>query len=88
MTLGLDPNEVIEADEATIRYAEGDSYNPEQNKIPKNMQQVMPFTMQTRQSSRAIPAKNYNPYVDDLVLDKIDLKKVTEELVGVEEIIA
>ena len=30
--------------------------------------------------------KKYNPYGDDFVVDRIDLKKIVEELVGLEEI--
>ena len=38
------------------------------------------------QSDRTRPAKKYNPYGEFFVLDRIDLKKIVEELVGVEEI--
>ena len=41
--------------------------------------------MQTRQSDRARPAKKYNPYGEDFVVDRIDLKKIGEDLVGLEE---
>ena len=44
----------------------------------------LPFTMQTRQSDRTRPAKKYNPYGDNFVVDRIDLKKKVEELVGPE----
>ena len=50
------------------------------------MESDLPFSMQTRQSDRARPAKKYNPYGDDFVVEKIDLKKIIEDLVGLEEI--
>ena len=33
-----------------------------------------------------IPRKKYNPYGDDFVVDRIDLKKIVEEVVGLEGI--
>ena len=41
--------------------------------------------MQTRQSDRARPAKKYNPYGEDFLVGRIDLKKKGEDLVGMEE---
>ena len=35
--LDLDPNEVIEADEETLTYAEEDCQDPEQREVPKNL---------------------------------------------------
>ena len=32
------------------------------------------------------PRKKYNPYGDEFVVDRIDLKKIVEEVVGLEEI--
>ena len=32
------------------------------------------------------PRKKYNPYGDDFVVDRIDLKKIVEEVVSLEEI--
>ena len=37
---------------------------------------------------QAIPAKKYNQYGDDIVVERIELKKLTEELAVLEEIIA
>ena len=51
-----------------------------------NMEADLPFTMQTRQSDRARTAKKYNPCGDNFVVDEIDLRKIVEELVGLEEI--
>ena len=46
----------------------------------------LPFPIQTRQSDRTRPTKKYNPYGDDFVVDRIDLKNIVEEVVGLEEI--
>ena len=84
--LDLDPNEQIEADDETLPYAEEDWQDSEQTEVPKNMEPDLPFTMQTRQKDGTRPRKKYNPYGDDFVVDRIDLKKVVEEVVGLEEI--
>ena len=54
--------------------------------VPKNLEPDLPFTIQTRQSDRKRPTKKYNPYGDDFVVDRIDLRKIVEEVVGLEEI--
>ena len=79
--LDLDPNEVIEADEETLPYAEEDWQHPEQMEVPKNLEPGHPLTLQTRQSDRTRLTKKYNPYGDDFVVDRIDLKKIVEEVV-------
>ena len=84
--LDLDHNEVIEADEETLPYAEEDWQEPEQMEVPKNLKPDLPFTIQTRQSDRTKVTKKYNPYGDDFVVDRIDLKKRVEELMHLEEI--
>ena len=84
--LDLDPNEVIETDEETLPYAEEDWPDPEQMEVPENLEPDLPFTIQTRQSDRTRLTKKYNPYGDDFVVDRIDLKKIVDELVGLEEI--
>ena len=48
----LDPNEIIEADEGTLPYAEEDWQDSEQIEVPKNLESDPPFAMQTRQSDR------------------------------------
>ena len=83
---GPGSNEVIEADEETLPNAEEDWENPEQIEVPKNMESDLPFTMQTKQSDRTRPEKKYNPYGDNFAVDRIDLKKAVEELLGLEEI--
>ena len=84
--LDLDPNEVIGADDETLPYAEEDWQDPEQIEVPKNLELDLPFTIQTRQKDVTRPRKKYNPYGDDFVVDRIDLKKIVEEVVGLEEI--
>ena len=84
--LDLDPNEVIEADDETLPYAEEDWQDPEQMEVPENVEPDLPLTIQTRQNAGTRPRKKYNPYGDDFVVDRIDLKKIVEEVVGLEEI--
>ena len=84
--LDLDPIEVIEEDDETLRYAEEDWQDPEQMKVPKNLEPDPPFTIQTRHNDRTRSKKKYNPYGDVFVVDRIDLKKIGEEVVGLEEI--
>ena len=67
--LDLDPNEKTEADEEYLPCAEEDWRDPEQIEI------------QTRQSDRQRITRKYKPYGDSIV-DKIDLKKIMGELVG------
>ena len=77
---------MIEADDQTLPYAEEDWQDPEQIEVPKNLEPDLPFTMQTRQNDGTRPRRKYNPYGDDFVVDRIDLKKIVEEVVGLEEI--
>ena len=84
--LDLDPNEVIEANEETLHYAVEDWRDPEQMEIPKNLKPDLPFAIQTQQSDRTRLLTKYNSYGDDFVVDRIDLEKIVEELVGLEEI--
>ena len=84
--LDLDPNEVIEADDETLPYAEEDWQHPEQIEVPKNLEPDLPLTIQTRQKDGTRPRNKHNPYGDDFVVDRIDLKKIVEEVVGEEEI--
>ena len=77
--LDLDPNE-------TLPYAEEDWQDPEQMEVPKSLESDLPFTIQTRQNGRTRFKKKYNPYRDDFVVDRIDLKKIVEEVVGPEDI--
>ena len=77
---------MIEADDETLPYAEEDWQDPEQTEVPKNLEPDLPFTLQTRQSDGRRPRKKYNRYGDDFVVDRIDLKKIMEEMVGLESI--
>ena len=84
--LDLDPNEVIEADDETLPYAEEDWQDPKHTEVPKNLESDLPFTIQTRQGDGRRPRKKYNRYGDALVVDRIDLKKIVEEMVVLEGI--
>ena len=84
--LDLDPNEMIEADEETLPYAEEDWQDPEQMEVPKKLEPDLPFTIQDRQNDRARSKKKYNHYGDYFVVDRIDLKKIVEKVVGLEGI--
>ena len=77
---------MIEADDETLPYAEEDWQDPEQMEVFKNLEPDLPFTIQTRQNDRTRSKKKYNPYGDDFVVDRIGLKKIGEEVVGLEGI--
>ena len=76
---------MIEADDETLPNAEEDWQDPEKREVPKNLEPDLPFTIQTRQNDRTRPRKRYNPYGDVFVVDRIDLKKIGEEVEGLEE---
>ena len=84
--LDPDPIDVIEADDETLPYAEEDWQDPEQREVHKNLEPDLPFTIQAPKNDRTRSKKKYNPYGDDFVVDRIDLKKIGEEVVGLEEI--
>ena len=84
--LDLDHNEVIETDEETLPYAEEDWLDPEYKEVPVCLEPDLLFTIQTRQSDRTRLTKKYNPYGDDFAVDRIELKKIVEEVVGLEGI--
>ena len=75
ITLDLDPNEVIEADDETLPYAEKDWQDPKKMLVFKNLETFLPFTIQTRQNDVTRSKKEYNPYGGDFVIDRIELKK-------------
>ena len=77
---------MIETDEKTLPYAEEDWQDPKQMEVPKNLEPDISFTIQTPQGDKTRSMKKYNRYGDDFVVDRIDLKKIVEELVGLEEI--
>ena len=49
---------MIEADEETLPYAEGDWQDPEQMEVPKNLEPDLPFTIQARHSHRKDSRRN------------------------------
>ena len=77
---------MIEAEEEILPYAKEDWQDPELMEVPKNLELDLPFTIQTRQSDRTKLTKIYNPYGDDFVVDRIDLKKIVEDVMVLEEI--
>ena len=54
--------------------------------FPKNLKADLPFMLQTRQNDRTRLTKKYNPEGDDFLVDRIDVKKIVEEVVGLEGI--
>ena len=50
------------------------------------MEADLPITIQTGQSDRIRLTKKFNPYGNNFAVDRIDLKKLVEEVVGLEEI--
>ena len=83
--MDLDPNEVI-TQTMKLYPMQKNWQDPEQREAPKNLEPDLPLTIQTRQNDKTRPRKRYNPYGDDFVVDRIDLKKIGEEVVGLEEI--
>ena len=83
--LDLDLYERIEVDEKSLPSAEEHWENPEQIEVPRNMEPDLLFSMLTSQSDRTRHAKKYNPYGDDFLMDRIDLKKIVEDVVCLEE---
>ena len=67
-------------DEETLPYAEEDWTNFEQIEVFRNMEPDLLFSMQTKQSERTETAKKCNPYGDDIVVDRIDLRKIVKDL--------
>ena len=72
--LDLDPNEVIEADDETLAYGDEDWQDPEQREAPKNLEPDLPLTIQTRQNDKTRPRKRYDPYGENFVVDRKDLR--------------
>ena len=65
-------------------------YTTERNeKAPKEVEgspRIWNKTFRLRQSGRTRLTKKYNTYGDDFVVDRIDLKRIVEELVSLEEL--
>ena len=84
--LDMEPNEIIDANEETLPFTEENWQDPEQMDFPMNLEPDLLLAKKTRQSDRTRLTKMYNPYGDDFVMDMIDLKKIEEDLVGLEEV--
>ena len=54
--------------------------------VPKSLKPDLPLTIETRQNDRTRSKKKCNPYGDDFVVDRIDLKKIGGKMVGLEGI--
>ena len=61
--LDLDPNEVIEADEETLPYAEEDWQDPEQMEVPMNLEPDLPFRSLLRSHMRLKKNRPYNHWL-------------------------
>ena len=70
---------MIEVDDDTLPYAEEDWQDPEQMEVPNNLEPDLPFAIQIRQKDMTKSKKKYNPYGDDFVVDRKDLKKIVEK---------
>ena len=46
---------MIEADGETLRHAEEDLYDPEQDEIPKNTEPALPFTRLDKAAGQPLP---------------------------------
>ena len=79
------PIEIIEVGEETLYNAEKDCGDLKQRKIPKNMETDLPFSLQTRQKDRERPARKYNPELDDFVVNEIDTRRISDDLVGLKK---
>ena len=84
--LDLDSDEIIEADQKTLTYAEEDWDNPKHIEVPKDMGPDLIFSMQARQSVRAGPTKKYTHYGDNFIVGMIHLNEIVEDLMGLKEI--
>ena len=65
LPLDLYPNDIVEVDEEFLPYAEKLGITPSR-----------PFIEQTRQRNRERSARKNNPYGNDFVVYRIDLKKI------------
>ena len=84
--LDLDPNEEIKADDETLPYAEEHWQDPEQIEVCQELGTGSSVHVTDSSEGRGRPRRKYNPYGDDFVVNWIDLKKIVEEVVGLEEI--
>ena len=87
LPLDLELIERVEVVGSTLPYAEEDLDCPEQTKLDKGVEPDFPFTMETRQGKRGRNEKEYNPYGEDVVVDRIILSYVADSAVGLDEIL-
>ena len=71
LPLDLGLTELVEVDDETLPYDEEDWDCPEETEIDKGIQPDFPLIMETRQSKKGRSKKNYNPYGEDFVIDRI-----------------
>ena len=88
LPLDLELTERKEVDDEILPYAEEDWNCPEQTEIDKGVQPDFPFIMEKRQSKKGRSKKKYNPYGEDLVIDRIVLSDTMYSLVGLDEVVA
>ena len=86
LPLDLELTERVEVDDETLPYAEEDWDCPKQTEIDKRIQPDFPLTMETRQSKKGRSKKKYNPYGEDIVIDRIVLSDMMDSLVGLDKI--
>ena len=86
--LSLDDNEKIEADSEAESFVEADWNDPEQDEVPKWTEPDLPITAGTRSGNRKRTGMRYNRYGDDFLIDKIRPDELSDELLGVGELVA
>ena len=86
LPLDLELTEQVEVDDETLPYVEEDWDCPEQTEIDNGVQPDLPFAMETRQGTKGRNKKNFNPYGEDFVIDRIVLSDMMDSLVGLDEV--
>ena len=70
-----------------VAQAHSTTYHPQTNGLVERQNRTLVSMLRVYcQKDGTRPRKKYNPYGDDFVVDRIDLKKIVEEVVGLEEI--
>ena len=87
LPLDLEVIERVEVDDETLPYTEEDSDYREQTEVDKGVEPDFPFTMETLQGKKGRNKKNYKPYGEDFVVDRIVLNNVADSIVGHNEIV-
>ena len=86
--VSMDDKKKKEADSNAGSFAEEDWIDPEQNEVPKWTESDLPRTSETRTGNRKRTGMRYNRNGDDFLIDKIQPKEMSEELVNVGELVA